>query len=225
MGVPRPVRPIDAYVDDLNAALRGPRRPRAEMITEARHSLEDAALAFADDGLPDLAAERRAVAEFGTLDEVVPAYQEELAVQQGRRTVTWIALALPLVNVLAPLMWWDSPWSRTDNVKPYYWLLVDHFMYTSFIAAVIAALVLVGFSRGSLRYARLVGVGAVTFLPLHALLGAAVLGLSLYQWPAAVTWPPLIAGMAFNLGAFVYAGLLSVRCVQVTGGLRTRSVA
>ncbi|MFI5908678.1 permease prefix domain 1-containing protein [Dactylosporangium sp. NPDC051541] len=223
--MPRPVRPIDVYVDGLTAALRGPRRARAEMIMEARHSLEDAALAFADDGLPDLAAERRAVAEFGSLPEVAPAYQAELTVQQGRRTATWIALALPLVNVLAPLMWWDSPWSQTDNVTKYYWLLVDHFMYTSFVAAGIAVLALLGFSRGSMRYTRIVGMGAVTFLPLHALLGAAVLGLSLYQWPGAATWPPLIAGMTFNLGAFAYAGLQSIRCVQFTGGLRMRAPA
>ncbi|WP_433217013.1 permease prefix domain 1-containing protein [Dactylosporangium sp. CS-047395] len=212
--------PIDGYVDGLTACLRGPRRTRAEMITEARHSLEDAACAYEDAGLSPLEAERRAVAEFGTLREVAPAYQAELAAQQGRRAATWIAVALPVINVLAPLMWWDSPWSVTDHASHLYWVLVDHFMYTSFLAAGIAALVVLGFTWGSrylrdgVRFARYVGLGAVTFLGLHGLVGAAVFALSLYQWPAAATWPPLIAGMTINLGAFAYAGLLSVRCVQ-----------
>ncbi|MER7281284.1 permease prefix domain 1-containing protein [Dactylosporangium sp. NPDC000244] len=220
-GVPRPATgPIDAYVDGLAAALRGPGRMRAEMITEARHSLEDAADAHADAGLGAAEAERVAVAEFGTLDEVAPAYQAELAAQQGRRAATWIALALPLVNVLAPLMWWDSPWSVQEHASHLYWVLVDHFKYTSFVAAGVAALVVLGFSWGSrylrdgVRYTRLVGLGAMTFLGPHALLGAAVFGLSIYQWPAAATWPPVILGMAGNLAAFGYAGLMSVRCFQ-----------
>jgi hypothetical protein len=231
-GLPQPVAgPIDAYVDGLAAALRGPRRTRAEMITEARHSLQDAACAFADAGLSAAEAEDRAVAEFGTLREVAPAYQAELAAQQGRRTATWIALALPLINVLAPLMWWDSPWG-TDNATHLYWVLVDHFMYTSFLASGVAALVVVGFSWGSrylgdaVRYTRVVGLCAVTFLGLHGLVGAAVFTLSIYQWPAAATWPPVIVGIAVNLIAFGYAGLLSVRCVQFARtALRNRRLA
>ncbi|WP_344614313.1 permease prefix domain 1-containing protein [Dactylosporangium salmoneum] len=211
--------PIDAYVDGLAAALRGPRRTRDEMITEARHSLVDAADAFEDAGLAPLDARRRAVREFGTHREVVPAYQAELAAQQGRRTALWIALALPLVNVLAPLMWWDSPWG-TGHASHLYWVLVDHFKYTSFMAAMIAGLVVAGFTWGArylrdgVRYTRIVGLGAVTFLGLHGLIGAAVFGLSIYQWPAAATWPPVLAGMVFNTCAFGYAGLLAVRCVS-----------
>ncbi|WP_432987268.1 permease prefix domain 1-containing protein [Dactylosporangium sp. CA-233914] len=219
--LPDDAGPIDTYVDGLAAALRGPLRTRAEMITEARHSLQDAAAAFQDDlGLPPLDAQRRAVLEFGTLGEVVPGYQAELAAQQGRRTATWIALALPLVNVLAPLMWWDSPWSVANHATHLYWVLVDHFKYTSFLAAAVAALVVLGFSWGSrylrdgVRFTRIVGLGAVTFLGLHGVVGAVVFGLSIYQWPAAATWPPVILGMLVNLAAFGYAGVLSVRCVQ-----------
>lgn len=225
--MPQPAAgPIDAYVDGLALLLRGPGRVRAEMITEARHSLEDAAAAHLDAGLCELEAERRAVAEFGALREVAPAYQAELAAQQGRRAATWIALALPLVNVLAPLMWWDSPFGNDDHATRLYWVLADHFKYTSFVAAGVAALVMLGFSWGSrylrdgVRYARRVGLGAMTFLGLHALLGLAVFGLSIHQWPAAVTWPPMILGMAVNLLAFAYAGLMSVRCFQCAGHVR-----
>jgi hypothetical protein len=222
-------RPIEDYVDGLAAALRGPRRMRDDMVTEARHSLQDAAAAFEDAGLDPLDAQRRAVREFGSYPEVVPPYQAELANQQGRRTATWIALALPLVNVLAPLMWWDNPWSSHSRASHLYWVLVDHFKYTSFLAAGIAALVIVGFSWGSrylgdgVRFTRIVGLGTVTFLGLHGLVGAAVFGLSVYQWPAAATWPPLLIGMAVNLVAFGYAGLLAVRCVSCARTAAARS--
>lgn len=215
-------RPIERYVDGLAAALRGPRKIRAEMVTEARHSLEDAAAAFEDAGLTPVDAEQRAVREFGAYRQVVPAYQAELANQQGRRTATWIAIVLPVINLLEPLMWWDSPWSVQEKASHFYWVLVDHFKYTSFLAAAIAALVIVGFSWGSrflgdgVRYTRIVGRGAVTFLSLHGMVGAIVFGLSIYQWPSAATWPPVLIGMTVNMAAFGYAGLLAVRCVRFT---------
>jgi hypothetical protein len=219
-------RPIEDYVDGLAAALRGPRRARREMVTEARHSLLDAAEALADSGVAAVEAERRAVAEFGTLAEVVPGYQAELAVAAGRRTALWIALVLPVVNLLAPLMWWDSPWSSTDRATHLYWVLVDHFKYTSLLAAGVAALLAAGFSWGSrylvdhVRFARIVGMGTVVFLGLHGMVGAAVFGLSLYQWPAAATWPPVLVGITLSTAAFAYAGLLAIRCVVVAGRVR-----
>ncbi|MGI5244450.1 permease prefix domain 1-containing protein [Dactylosporangium sp. CA-139066] len=223
--------PVDVYIGSLAAALRGPRATRLEMITEARHSLEDAAAAYEDDGLEPAEARARAVAEFGSLREVVPGYQAELAAQQGRRTALWIALVLPVVNLLAPLMWWDNPWG-TEHASHLYWVLVDHFKYTSFLAAAVAALVVAGFSWGSrylrdgVRYARRVGLGAVTFLGLHGLVAAAVVGLSVYQWPAAASWPPVLIGVAAFAAAFGYAGCLAVRCVSFAGtALRNRPLA
>jgi len=215
-------RPIERYVDGLAAALRGPRKVRDDMVTEARHSLQDAAASFEDAGLDPLDAERRAVREFGAYRDVVPAYQIELANLQGRRTVTWIAIALPTINLLEPLMWWDSPWNAGQHATRFYWVLVDHFKYTSFLAASVAALVIVGFSFGSrlrflgdgVRFTRIVGLSTVTFLGLHGLVGAAVFGLSIYQWPSAATWPPVLIGIGVNLAAFGYAGLLAVRCVK-----------
>jgi hypothetical protein len=223
--------PVEVYIGSLTRALRGPRAARLEMTTEARHSLEDAAAAYEDEGLEPFAARARAVADFGTLREVVPGYQAELAAQQGRRTALWIALVLPVVNLLAPLMWWDSPWG-SHQASHVYWILVDHFKYTSFLAAAVAALVVAGFSWGSrylpdgVRYARRVGLGAVTFLGLHGLVAAAVVAMSIYQWPAAASWPPVLVGVAVFTAAFGYAGLLAVRCVSVAAtALRNRQVA
>src|SRR5207244_7286136 len=89
------VREVDRYVAGLGAALRGPRRVKADLLVEARDSLVDAAEAYRAEGATQAEADRQAVAEFGTLAEIVPAYQAELAVAQGRRTALLIALALP----------------------------------------------------------------------------------------------------------------------------------
>ncbi|WP_327005587.1 permease prefix domain 1-containing protein [Dactylosporangium sp. NBC_01737] len=220
-GVSHGSGPIDVYVDGLAAALRGQRQHRQEMVTEARDSLLDAAEAYVEAGHDPLDAQRRAVADFGTHRQVVPGYQAELATLQGRRTATWIALVLPVMTLLEPLMWWDTSWS-TDRASHVYWVLVDHFQYTSFLAAAAAGLAIVGFGWGSrflrdgLQYARLVGQATVVFLGMHALLGATVFVLSLRQWPAAATWPPVLIGMVVNTAAFGYAGCLAVRCVSAT---------
>ena len=221
-GVSHGSGPIGVYVDGLAAALRGPRRHRQEMVTEARDSLWDAAEAYVDAGHDPLDAQRRAVADFGTHRQVVPGYQAELASLQGRRTATWIALVLPVMVLLEPLMWWDSPWGTDERASHIYWVLVDHFQYTSFLAAAAAGLAIVGFGWGSrflrdgLQYARIVGQATVVFLGMHALLGATVFALSLHQWPEAATWPPMFIGMLVNTAAFGYAGCLAVRCVAVT---------
>jgi hypothetical protein len=227
-GVSHGSGPIDVYVDGLAAALRGPRRHRHEMVTEARDSLLDAAEAYAEEGHDPLEAQHRAIAEFGTHRQVVPSYQAELATLQGRRTATWIALVLPVMTLLEPLMWWDSPWTDDDRASHVYWVLVDHFQYASFLAAAAAGLAIVGFGWGSrflsdgLRYARVVGLATVVFLGMHALLGATVFALSLRQWPDAATWPPVLIGMAVNTAAFGYAGCLAVRCVSATRTPRIR---
>ncbi|GAA1517959.1 hypothetical protein GCM10009827_036280 [Dactylosporangium maewongense] len=228
-GVTHGAGPIDVYVDGLAAALRGPRRHRQEMITEARDSLFDAAEAYADEGHDPLDAQRLAVADFGTHPQVVPGYQTELAALQGRRTATWIALVLPVMTLLEPLMWWNTKWSSDERASHVYWVLVDHFQYTSFLAAAAAGLAIVGFGWGSrflrdgMRYARLVGQATVVFLGMHALLGLTVFALSLHQWPAAATWPPVLIGMAVNTAAFGYAGCLAIRCVSATSTSAARA--
>jgi hypothetical protein len=83
----RQVGAIDAYVAELGAALHGPRRAKADLLAEARDSLIDATEAYQRTGRERAAAERAAVRDFGELDEIVPGYQAELGLAQGRRTV------------------------------------------------------------------------------------------------------------------------------------------
>jgi len=212
---------IDRYVAGLASALRGPRRLRDDMVAEARDSLLDAAEAYLEEGLGPADAARQAIAGFGRYDEVVPAYQAELAAAQGRRITIWMATALPVLNVLAPLMWWNEPWSNHPPIEGF-WTLRSGYDYVSLGAGGVALLLLIGFGWGSryvrdeFRYARGVGVGVLIFLVLHGAAGTAVFGLSVYQWPVAATWPPILIGVVVNGIAFGYAALTAWRCVVAT---------
>jgi hypothetical protein len=98
---------IEAYVDELAGALRGPRAVKADMLAEARDGLHDAAEALRGTGIDPTGAERRAVAEFGPVAEIASQYQAQLVMSQGRRTALLWCLALaaqPIVwRVLLPL--------------------------------------------------------------------------------------------------------------------------
>jgi hypothetical protein len=217
---------IDGYVAGLAAALRGPRRIRADLVAEARDSLVDAAEAFQDDGLSPAAAQHRAVTEFGSYAEVVPDYQAELAVAQGRRTAWLIALALAVLHLVAPLMWRHGPWTGYGHASADYFRLADGFDYLSLAGGIVAALTLLGFGWGSryirdgVRLTHLVGCGALTFLAVHGLAGGAVYLWSVSQWPGALRWPPLWAGAALMWLAFSYAAMSAWRCLATSRAQR-----
>lgn len=92
---------IDAYLTDLRAALRGPRRAKSDLLAEARDHLMEAAEQHQQDGLDQTASEQAATADFGELAEIVPAYQTELDLAQGRRT----ALGVLLMSAAQPFVW------------------------------------------------------------------------------------------------------------------------
>ena len=217
---------IEGYVAGLSQRLRGPRRIRADLVAEARDSLVDAAEAYQASGASPAEAQRRAVTEFGSYAEIVPDYQAELAVAQGRRTVLLIALALPVLVLLAPLMWWRSPWSGGAQMPPGYCRLTVGFDVLSVAGAVLALLVLVGYGWGS-RYVpdgvwltRVVGWCGLTFLGVHGVSGVVIYLWSLHQWPQMLVWPPVWAGAATMSLAFDYAALCVWRCLRVSGAQR-----
>ncbi|MGH2720608.1 MAG: permease prefix domain 1-containing protein, partial [Actinomycetota bacterium] len=96
---------IGSYIGALSAALHGPRRVKLDLLAESRESLADAAEAYERDGMARPEAERRAVEEFGDLSRLVPAYQEELAMAQGRRTALVVLLALVVQHTAAEVAW------------------------------------------------------------------------------------------------------------------------
>ena len=218
--------PIAQYLAGLAARLRGPVRARADLLGEARDSLLDAAEAYQAAGLPAQRAARRAVAEFGTYAEVAPAYQAELAVAQGRRTARLIAVGLPLVHLLAPLMWWHSPWSGQPPSQGYY-ALVAGFDVLVLVGGLGAALALLGFGRAG-RYlpdgpvlATVLGRGALAFLAVHGAAGATIFAWSAWQWPEAVTWPPMLIGAVVAGTGF----LVTLRSVLACRGAAAQTAA
>ncbi|WP_214103000.1 permease prefix domain 1-containing protein [Acrocarpospora catenulata] len=96
---------VDEYADSLRRALRGPGRLKRDMVAEVRDGLRDAADAYRAEGLGPREAERRAVAEFGSVAEIAPEFQRELTAGQGRRTALLLFLTVPAVAVLWTVIW------------------------------------------------------------------------------------------------------------------------
>ncbi|MFC0114311.1 permease prefix domain 1-containing protein [Kibdelosporangium aridum] len=90
---------IDDYVADLDTRLRGNRKVKLDLLTEARDSLEDAADCYRSAGLPDEDAQRKAVADFGPVGAIARDYQGELAVAYGTRTLRSILFILPALHL------------------------------------------------------------------------------------------------------------------------------
>jgi hypothetical protein len=101
---------VETYVAELRRSLRGPRRARADLVAEARDGLVDAAEAYQRQGMDPTAAERRAVAEFGDVQEIARQYQSELGLIQGRRTALHIVIVLAGQHLL-----WSGAWSGRDS--------------------------------------------------------------------------------------------------------------
>jgi hypothetical protein len=99
--------PVDHYLAALAKALTGPRRRKADLLAEARDHLTDATEALEAGGLDRADAERVAVADFGTLEDVVPGYRADLAVSQTRRTAVLLFAAL----IIQPIVWQEGVWS------------------------------------------------------------------------------------------------------------------
>ena len=104
------VSTAEEYVVALDGALVGPARVRRGLVQEARDHLEDATSALRGSGYERAEAERIAVADFGPLDEIVPAFQTTLAVASARRT----ALMLFAVLGIQPFLW-DGPFGPHDQ--------------------------------------------------------------------------------------------------------------
>jgi hypothetical protein len=197
---------VEEYLSGLSARLIGPGRAKRGLLAEARDGLVDATEAYLEAGLPPAEAARLAVADFGGYRQVVPSYQTELAVSQGRRTALLVAVTMPAVLVASRLMW-----TRTPDV-----LLSHAFGVLQVTAAIMAVLTLVGYGWGS-RYlpadripaavvlTRLTGVGVLTFVLVELLTGGVTYGFGTH--PAWFLLPL----------ALLVAGRSAVSCLRVSG--------
>jgi hypothetical protein len=134
---------VAPYLAELDAALAGPRRVRRDLLQEARDHLTDATDAYLRGGYDRAEAEHQAVADFGTVDEIAPAFQTTLAVAGARRT-SWLLLAVLMIQPFA----WDGPFS--SHAAPpdglFFAILDKGVEYVG--AAMIAAAVLLAVASG-----------------------------------------------------------------------------
>ncbi|MFG2053661.1 permease prefix domain 1-containing protein [Micromonospora sp. NPDC048930] len=204
---------VEERLRELAGRLRGPARLKADLLTEARHSLQDAVEAYREGGLPRAEAERRAVAEFGSPAQLAPDYQAELAAGALRRLAVR-ALAVAVVLMAGgDLTWRGSSWSDGPRPPEGYLLLSASL---NGIWGLVAALALAGLLLGILaaryrssrlpRLGRAVGYGLTGGLLGGALAGSALFGWSITLWEAALSWPPMIIGaVVVSVGWFALA--------------------
>lgn len=214
------VEPIDAYIAALEAALRGPRRARSDLLTETRDSLIDATEAYQHQGMERIAAERRAVREFGEVDVIAPQYQTELALAQGHRTAV-----ITLFTLLAqPIVWNDAvlpvPASQHDPGPAYAVLsgLVEWFGGSAILGSVLAVLacgVGVRYLTARRPLARITGTFAVTVSAVLAVLGVALTAVNATPLPLfdsrGVIWL-----VVFLLAPLAWVAASGRRCLRMT---------
>lgn len=219
---------FDHYLRVLAGQLRGPRRLKADLIAEARGSLEDAAAAYQDSGLDARTARSRAVAEFGDARELAPAYQAELTAGQGRRLAMIVAL-VPAGMLTADLMWWQPPGDDGQAPPAAFLFMVQALDWTSYAAGALALVALFLLRRGWVWTA---GVGGAVLDPnaiVRVLAGAALVTCTLIwavgtfaavtqvlEDPRALSWPPMIAAWVMLNGIFAILVRSAVRCLAAT---------
>ncbi|MBQ0897646.1 hypothetical protein KBX37_32125 [Micromonospora sp. U56] len=101
---------LKAYLNDLTARLRGPRRRREEVLTELRDGLHHAITDHTTAGLPEGHAVTAAIAQFGIPQAVAEAFAGELATAYARRTIAWYIATGPLVGIWWLLLLQPHPW-------------------------------------------------------------------------------------------------------------------
>ena len=106
----RPDPALAAYLSDLTARLRGPRRRREAILTELGDGLAHATEDHIAAGLPPERAAMAAIAQFGTPRSVADAFGGELGTAYARRTIALFIATGPLVGIWWLLLLHPSPW-------------------------------------------------------------------------------------------------------------------
>ncbi|WP_433083846.1 permease prefix domain 1-containing protein [Dactylosporangium sp. CA-052675] len=211
--------PIDAYVASLRGALRGPRAAKADLVTEARDGLADAAERYEADGLDRLDAERAAVEEFGPVAALAPEYQRELALAQGRRTAIIVGAAVALQALVSEVAWRRAAVAWSWEPGRAYLVLartVDYATYAVVVGALLAALACGIGSRYvdvGRRFVRATGIAAITTVAFFAVGGVL---LSVFS----PTWGHGNTGGAGDLSLAASAITFTLPAVMTFSGLR-----
>ncbi|MFG3709857.1 permease prefix domain 1-containing protein [Micromonospora sp. NPDC049460] len=203
---------VEERLRELDGCLRGPRRLKSDLLTEARHGLLDAVDAYREDGLPAAEAQRRAVAEFGSAALLAPAYQAELAVGALRGLSLRVLGLAAVAFVAGDLTWRGASWSDGPRPPAGYQILsasVNWIWVAAFVLAAVG-LLLAGAGRWALRgngaVGRAVGAALTGVLALGVLAGAALFAWSIGLWEGALTWPPMLVGAVAAAAGYVWLG-------------------
>jgi hypothetical protein len=211
---------FDDYLGLLAGQLRGPRRLKADLIAEARGSLEDAAAAYQEDGLDARTARSRAVAEFGDARELAPAYQAELTAGQGRRLAVIVAL-LPVGMLTADRMWWRPPGDAPQTPPAAFLFMVEALDWTSYAAGALALVALLLLGRATLdprAIVRVLAGAALVTCTLIWAIGTFAAVNQVLEDPRALSWPPMIAAWVMLNGVFAVLVRSATRCLAATRG-------
>ncbi|MEV4895479.1 permease prefix domain 1-containing protein [Nonomuraea sp. NPDC055795] len=214
---------IDDYVTDLGRALYGPTGPRRDMVVEARDSLVDTADAYEADGLAREEAERLAVQEFGSVEEIAPEYQSELTACAGRRLAGLLFVSVPLTALAWSMIWQVFPLDpSTWAQKPAWFGAISLALDLVQVAVGVGGgLSLLALGRGArlLPKARLVtrslGGLVLAMLALTTILGM-ILTIGVKGPIGFTAYPP---GVMVTVASYVLAGVqfyCAVRCLRIT---------
>ncbi|QIS15677.1 permease prefix domain 1-containing protein [Nocardia arthritidis] len=102
---------IEDYLAELDRGLRGPARAKRRLLAEAAAGLEDAVTAYREAGVTDSRATALAVADFGPLDQIRSAFQQDIDIVTARRRALANMMAIP-----ATVGAWKAAW----ELNPYH---------------------------------------------------------------------------------------------------------
>lgn len=119
---------IEDYISELDRRLSGSAGAKADLLTEARDGLIDAAEAYREGGSDEQDAERRAVADFGPVAVIAGAYQQELGLRGDISTLWKLIVGVPAFQ-----LGWETArilsvgdWSQFVKSTPeWYLFLID----------------------------------------------------------------------------------------------------
>jgi hypothetical protein len=213
---------VDQHIRLLDRALSGPAGLKRRMLTEARDGLDDAVRDLCEAGQAPVAAQRAAVAEFGTVDEVAPAFQTELAASAARVLGLRVVAVFAVWVLCGDLVWRGAPWSGPQPPAAYLVLssAVDWLGIVAVGAGLLGTLALWLATRSGrvvsprmLRGAILALVGVITLVVVSA---TALYGWSTEMWDAALTWPPMIVGGLALAAATIWIGRAAATTLRAT---------
>lgn len=212
--------PVDEYVAALRAALSGPGRAKRDLLAEVRDGLSDAAEAYESAGCARVEAERRAVADFGPVREIAPAFQQELALGQGRRTALLLFLGLPLITLMWSLTWrmFPAPPGLVDTRPSWFGVLARVMDCSQLLTGALGAAALLALGRGLRRLRRPVliirALGLFVWLQMPPLvMMSMVLAVTRGPWDLAF-YRPAVAAAALTYALWVCQLYSATRCLR-----------